>query len=65
MSADYFTVFGIAPVIGRAFNQAEGLPNGPRAALISENLWRSQFGSDAQVLTRTIKLNSLPYPIVG
>jgi putative ABC transport system permease protein len=65
VSADYFTVFGIAPVIGRAFNQAEGLPNGPRAALISENLGRSQFGSDAQILTRTIKLNSLPYPIVG
>jgi putative ABC transport system permease protein len=65
VSADYFTVFGTAPVIGRSFNQAEDLPNGPRAVLISENLWRSHFGSDAQILTRTISLNSLPYPIVG
>jgi predicted permease len=65
VSADYFTVFGISPMVGRAFNQAEDLPNGPKAALISENLWRSHFGSDTQILTRTINLNSLPYPIVG
>ena len=43
VSADYFTVFGVSPVIGRTFNQAEDLPNGPKAALISENLWRSHF----------------------
>ena len=65
VSADYFTVFGISPVIGRTFSQAEDLPNGPNAALISENLWRSHFGSDARILTRTIDLNSLPYPVVG
>ena len=65
VSAGYFTVFGVSPLIGRAFNQAEDLPNGPKAALISENLWRSHFGSDAQILARTINLNSLPYPVVG
>jgi predicted permease len=65
VSADYFTVFGISPVIGRAFNQTEDLPNGPKAALISENLWRSHFGSDTKILTRTINLNSLSYPVVG
>ena len=65
VSADYFAVFAVSPVIGRAFNQAEDLPNGPKAALISENLWRSHFGSDAQILTRTINLNSMPYPVVG
>jgi putative ABC transport system permease protein len=65
VSADYFMVFGVSPVIGRAFDQAEDLPNGPKAALISENLWRSHFGSDAQILTHTINLNSVPYPVVG
>jgi putative ABC transport system permease protein len=65
VSADYFTVFGISPVIGRAFNQTEDLPNGPKAALISEHIWRSHFGSDAHILTRTINLNSSAYPVVG
>ena len=41
VSPDYFTVFGVAPVLGRSFNQAEDLPNDPKAVLISENLWRS------------------------
>jgi hypothetical protein len=44
VSADYCRVFGISPVIGRAFNQTKDLPNGPKAAPISENLWRSQGG---------------------
>jgi putative ABC transport system permease protein len=65
VSADYFTVFGVSPLIGRIFNQEEDLPNGSKAALISENLWRSHFGSDARILTRTITLNSVPYPVVG
>ena len=65
VSAAYFTVFGVSPVIGRAFNQAEDQPNGPKTALISENLWRSHFRSDPQILTRTITLNSLSYLIVG
>ena len=65
VSTDYFTVFGVSPTIGRVFSQAEDRPNGPKAALISENLWRSHFGSDAQILTRTINLNSVPYPVVG
>jgi putative ABC transport system permease protein len=65
VSANYFTVFGIAPVIGRTFTPAEDFPNGPKAALISENLWRSHFGSDARILTHTINLNSLAYPVVG
>src|SRR6202522_2352164 len=65
VSAGYFTVFGISPVIGRAFKQTEDLPNGPKAALISEHIWRSHFGSDAHILTRTINLNSSAYPVVG
>jgi putative ABC transport system permease protein len=65
VSAGYLPVFGVSPLIGRNFNQAEDLPNGPKAALISEKLWRSHFGSDPQILTRTINLNSLSYPVVG
>src|SRR5262245_54311239 len=30
VSADYFKVFGVAPVVGRSFSESEDLPNGPR-----------------------------------
>ena len=65
VSADYFKVFGIAPLRGRAFSSAEDLPKGPKAAVISERLWESHFGRDPNILSRTITLNSEPYPVVG
>jgi putative ABC transport system permease protein len=65
VSEDYFKVFAVSPLIGRAFTHAEDLPNGPKAALISENLWRTRFASDPKILTRSITLNSSPYPVVG
>jgi predicted permease len=65
VSADYFKVFGASPMLGRTFTAAEDSPNGPKAALISESLWRTRFGSDPNILNRTIVLNSEPYPIIG
>jgi putative ABC transport system permease protein len=65
VSADYFRVFGVSPRRGRAFTASEDAPNGPRAAVISDRLWKSRFGSDPQILGKTITLNGDPYPVVG
>ncbi|MBV8863876.1 MAG: ABC transporter permease [Acidobacteriaceae bacterium] len=65
ISADYFKVFGISPWRGRYFSASEDSPNGPKAAIISYNLWRSHFGSDPEIIGKTIVLNGEPYPIVG
>jgi predicted permease len=65
ISADYFKVFGISPMLGRTFTAAEDLPGGPKAAIISEGLWRSHFGSDPKILSSAITLNSETYPVIG
>jgi predicted permease len=65
ISADYFKVFGISPMRGRTFTSLEDSPNGPKAAIISEKLWRSHFGSDPHIIGKTILLNGDPYPVVG
>ncbi|MBV9761542.1 MAG: ABC transporter permease [Acidobacteriaceae bacterium] len=65
ISADYFKVFGIGPAMGRGFTSAEDSPNGPKAAVISEKLWRSHFGGAENILGKTLLLNGEPYPIVG
>lgn len=65
ISADYFKVFGASPMLGRTFTTSEDSPNGPKAAIIGEKLWRSHFASDPAVLNRTITLNRESYPIVG
>jgi putative ABC transport system permease protein len=65
ISANYFKVFGTAPALGRSFTASEDSPNGPKAAIISQKLWKSHFGGDPRILGKTIVLNGDPYPIVG
>jgi putative ABC transport system permease protein len=65
ISKDYFKVFGILPFMGRTFSTQEDSPHGPKAAIISDKLWKSRFGGDPQVLGKIIVLNGEPYPIIG
>src|SRR6266540_1217211 len=52
ISADYFKVFGVAPIAGRSFSEAEDLPHGPAVAVISFGVWQSQFVGDRNILGR-------------
>ena len=65
VSADYFKVFGVSPIVGRTFTGTEDLPNGPAVAVIGYGVWQSRFGADPNVIGRPILLNRVPYSIVG
>jgi putative ABC transport system permease protein len=64
-SADYFRVFGAPMAIGRAFTSEEDRPGGPKLVVLSNGLWRSQFGSDPKVVGETIELGGDPYIVTG
>jgi putative ABC transport system permease protein len=55
----------IPPLRGRDFTEAEDLPNGPAAVIISEAMWRGQFGADPDILRRTLDVNGRTRQIVG
>ena len=65
ISADYFKVFGVSPMAGRSFSEAEDLPRGPAVAVIGYGLWQSRFGGASDVLGRPLLLSGTPYSIVG
>ncbi|HYM24899.1 MAG TPA: ABC transporter permease, partial [Vicinamibacterales bacterium] len=65
VSADYFKVFGVAPLVGRSFTTSEDLPHGPSVAVISSALWQSRFGGSPDIVGRPILLNNVPYSVVG
>jgi putative ABC transport system permease protein len=65
ITADFFTVLGLAPAIGRNFTPDEDKPTGPRAVLLSHNLWQRQFGGRPDVLGQTIQLDGTPHTIIG
>ncbi|MGE5322219.1 MAG: ADOP family duplicated permease, partial [Actinomycetota bacterium] len=65
VSAAYFDVLGIKPLLGRTFTQAEDTPHGPNAVILSYELWKSLFSSDKNVLGQVIRLKGEPYTVVG
>ena len=60
-----FAALGATPIAGRVFTADEDRPGHERVVLLTEGLWRSQFGSDPSILGRTIDLDATPYAVVG
>src|SRR6185295_7711542 len=44
VSAQYFNVLALHPVMGRSFSEAEDRPQGPRTAILSYRLWQTALG---------------------
>ncbi len=65
VSANYFRTLGLLPKIGRWFLENEDQSGSSRVVIISEHLWREQFGSDPGVLGRTLVINAITYEVIG
>ena len=65
VSAAFFRILRVAPLLGRTFDNSEDVPNGPNVGVLSYDLWRTQFGGDSAAVGRTIKLLDEPYRIIG
>jgi predicted permease len=66
VSANYFDVLGVKPLLGRTFVDAEESAAGSApVAVISYRLWTTRYGSDPRVLGKTIPLNNHSFTIVG
>jgi predicted permease len=65
VSLDYFRLFGLPVVRGRAFTPEEDRPAGPNVALLSERLWERRFERDPDILGQVISLGGQPFVIVG
>jgi predicted permease len=65
VSASFFRVLGVAPVLGRDFRPSEQGPNAPRVVILSDALWRRLFHADPSILGRSVKLDGDLYTVVG
>ena len=65
VSAHYFDVLGIHPLIGRGFTAEEDAPHGPAAAVLSYSLWHTTFAANPAILGQRILLKGEPYTVVG
>jgi putative ABC transport system permease protein len=65
VSADYFRVLGIDPVLGRTFLPREDWKGGGTVAVLSHAFWKRSFGSRPDVLGKILQLNGASAEIVG
>ena len=65
VSADYFKLFGAKVFRGRTFTREEDRPNGPKVAVLSHGLWARRFGSDPNIIGKTILLSGDPHEVIG
>jgi macrolide transport system ATP-binding/permease protein len=65
VSAHYFDVLGLHPLVGRNFTEDDDRPQGPKTAILSYALWRTTFGADPNVLGQSVLLKGEPYTIGG
>ena len=64
-TAAFFDVFGLPALQGRPYSAATDAPDGPRVAVIAEDVWRQHLGSDPNIIGRTLRLNGTPTTIIG
>ena len=65
VSADFFSVLGVQPALGRAFRPEDDEPGNANVAMMSDGIWRTRFGADRTIVGRTISLDRTPYTVVG
>jgi putative ABC transport system permease protein len=65
LTPDVFAVLGVPARIGRVFDEADGRPGAERRVILSAGAWARRFGSDPQVLGRTVRLDDQTYTIAG
>jgi predicted permease len=65
MSSDFFPLLGVKPLIGRTFAPGEDEIGAAPIALISARLWKRKFGTDPEILGKSLTLDGRSYTIVG
>jgi predicted permease len=65
VTANAITMTHVQPILGRTFREDEDRPGGDAVAILSYELWQRKFASDRNICGQMLRLNSIPYTIVG
>ena len=65
VSASFFPLLGVNPVLGRNFSPAEDQLSGPPAVILSGGFWKTKFGSSPDIIGKGLNLDGTDYTVVG
>ena len=65
VTPNYFAPLGVDAQLGRTFDPHDATPGYNLEVVISDGLWRREFGADPHILGKTLLLDNDPYQVVG
>jgi len=65
VTAGFFELLGVRPLLGREFRREDELPNNSSVVILSHALWQRRFNGDPDVVGKAVTLAGRPFTIVG
>ncbi len=65
VTAGFFDLLRVRPLLGRTFHPEEEQPGKGQEIVLGYGLWQRRYASDPNVIGKTVKVNGLPFTIVG
>jgi predicted permease len=65
VTPELFALLDVKPLVGRIFFPQDGKQGAAPVVLVSEDLWRSRFGADLQIVGTSIDLDKRPFTVIG
>jgi hypothetical protein len=65
VSANFFSLLGVEPQLGRTFTDDEGRLEGKPVVILTNSIWRTRFNSDPNIVGQSVTLDTTPHTVVG
>ena len=65
VSGDFFSTLGVQPALGRLLQPGDDRPSSSPAAVLNYAYWQKEFGASPSAIGKVVKLNGVPFTIVG
>jgi putative ABC transport system permease protein len=65
ISANFFGLLGVKPILGRDFIPADERAGAPAVLMLSHHYWQRSLGGDPQVIGRVFQMNDRPHQVIG
>lgn len=65
VTPSFFRLLRVLPALGRPFTEQDGEVGNNQKVILSDALWQAQFGGDPKAIGRDIRMDGLPFAVVG
>jgi predicted permease len=65
VTANFFPLLGVTPMLGRQFLPEEEVVNGPHVIMLSHRLWQRRFAGDPSLVGKTVQIDGVAHEVVG